>query len=177
MTYRRLLLTAAPALAATLAASRMAAAATATTEPHADFLFVQTSKGMRFDPATNMLTLDGASTITTFFSDRPERIAGSMKTADFVPFWSKGKNSFLSDPPNADISITDGSSMREVVAVLRDPVLQGDSLIYNVKLLKGDMPATGTDVSVFIDIIGMPMTPLSFAGVRRRTYRRAFMYR
>jgi hypothetical protein len=36
------------------------------------------------------------------------------------------------------------------------------------------MPAAGTDVSVFIDIIGMPLTPLSYAAVARRTYRRAF---
>jgi hypothetical protein len=34
------------------------------------------------------------------------------------------------------------------------------------------MPAKGADVSVFIDIIGMPRTPFSYAGVRRRTYRR-----
>ena len=64
---------------------------------------MQTSKGMRFDKATSMLTLDGVSSVMTFFSDRPQRIAGNMKTTDFVPFWSEGKNSFLSDPPNADM--------------------------------------------------------------------------
>ena len=63
------------------------------------------------------------------------------------------------------------------IAVLRDPVLQGNSLNYTVKLLSGDVPAAGADVSVFIDIIGMPLTPLSFAGARRRAYRRAYMYR
>jgi len=62
-------------------------------------------------------------------------------------------------------------------AVLRDPALQGDSLSYKVKLLQGDMPAAGADVSVFIDIIGMPLTPLSYAGVARRSYRRAYWYR
>jgi hypothetical protein len=56
-------------------------------------------------------------------------------------------------------------------------VLQGDSLNYAVRLLSGDVPATGADVSVFIDIIGMPLTPVSFAGARRRAYRRAYMYR
>ena len=61
--------------------------------------------------------------------------------------------------------------------VLHDPVLQGDSLTYTIKRLSGEMPATGTDVSVFIDIIGMPLTPVSFAGARRRAYRRAYMYR
>jgi hypothetical protein len=54
------------------------------------------------------------------------------------------------------------------------PVLQGESLTYAVKVLQGDIPAKGADVSVFIDIIGMPLTPLSFAGVARRNYRRAF---
>lgn len=174
MNTRRILFTAAPAFAGALVAAR---AADAKPVPHADFLFVQTSKRMRFDKATNMLTLDDVSSVTTFFSDRPERIAGNMRTADFVSFWSDGKNSFLSDPPNADISILEGSTLHQITAVLRDPVLQGNSLNYTVKLLSGDVPAAGADVSVFIDIIGMPLTPLSFAGARRRAYRRAFMYR
>jgi hypothetical protein len=50
--------------------------------------------------------------------------------------------------------------------VLRDPVLQGDSLIYSVQALQGVMPDKAADVSVFIDIIGMPFTPLSYAGCR-----------
>jgi hypothetical protein len=53
-------------------------------------------------------------------------------------------------------------------------VLKGDDLVYTVKLLQGDMPAKGADVSVFIDIIGRPWTPVSYAGVARRTYRRAW---
>jgi hypothetical protein len=115
--------------------------------------------------------------VTLFFADRPERIAGNMKTATFAPFWSRGKDSFLSDPPNADVSILEGEQLRQVVVVLRDPVLQGDNLIYTVKVVQGDVPAKGADVSMFIDIIGMPLTPLSYAGVARRSYRRAFLYR
>jgi hypothetical protein len=115
--------------------------------------------------------------VTLFFTDRPERIAGNMKTTTFVPFWSEGKDSFLSDPPNADVSILEGEQLRQIVVVLRDPVLQGDSLIYTVKVLQGEMPAKAADVSVFIDIIGMPLTPVSYAGVARRSYRRAFYHR
>ena len=63
-----------------------------------------------------------------------------------------------------------------IVAVLEDPVLQGDNLTYTVKILQGDMPAKGADVSVFIDIIGRPLTPMSYAGVARRSYRRAYYY-
>jgi hypothetical protein len=40
------------------------------------------------------------------------------------------------------------------------------------------MPATGGPVALFIDVIGMPLTPLSYAGVARRTaYRRAVYWR
>jgi hypothetical protein len=157
-------------------ASAKSARAQGTQEPakQADFLFVQTAKGMSFDKATGKLTLESVAPVTIMFSDRPERIAANMRTAAFVPFWSKGKDSFLSDPPNADISILDGNQLRQIVAVLQDPVLQGDNLTYTVKVLEGDMPAKGADVSVFIDIIGMPMTPLSYAGAARRGYRRAF---
>lgn len=57
--------------------------------------------------------------------------------------------------------------------MLQSPELKGDTLVYTVKILQGDMPAKGADVSIFIDIIGMPLTPLSYAGVARRGYRRA----
>lgn len=178
MTTRRTLFGAAPALVASLASAKLALAQGAQ-EPakQADFLFVQTAKGMTFDKSTGKLILEGVSPITLAFSDRPERIAANMRTATFVPFWSKGKDSFLSDPPNADISILEGDQLRQIVAVLHDPVLQGDGLTYSVKVLEGEMPATGADVSVFIDIIGMPLTPMSFAGVARRNYRRAVFYR
>ena len=171
MTTRRAFLTA--AAAATFLPVKIAAAAA---DPQGDFLFVQTAKRMRFDTATDTLTLEGVSPVTVFFSDRPERIAGNMNTAAFVPFWSTGKNSFLSDPPNADISIVNGHALHQTVAVLQSPALQGDNLIYKVRVLEGEMPPTGNDVSMFIDVIGMPLTPLSFAGVARRTYRRAFLY-
>jgi hypothetical protein len=139
-----------------------------------DYLLVQTSKGLAFDKATSTLSLIDVSPVTLFFSDRPERIAGNMKTSAFIPFWSHGKDSFAKNPPNADVSIIDGDTMRQVIAVLQDPVLEGETLRYKVKVLQGDMPAKGADVSVFIDIIGMPRTPMSFAGAGRRTYRRAW---
>jgi hypothetical protein len=173
---RRTLFAAISAFAASLASIKSALAATQEPPKQADFLFVQTAKGMTFDNSTGKLTLDGVAPITVFFSDRPERIAGNMQTTAFVPFWSKGKDSFLSDPPNADVSILEGDKLRQFVAVLQDPVLQGDSLTYTVKVLRGAMPAKGADVSVFIDVIGMPLTPLSYAGVARRSYRRAVMY-
>jgi hypothetical protein len=131
---------------------------------------------MTFDKATSKLTLQGVGGTTLFFSDRPERVAGNMKTSAFIPFWSKGKDSFLSDPPNADLSIIEGSAIKQIVVVLKEPELNGGDLSYSVKIVSGEMPEKGSDVSVFIDIIGMPLTPLSYAGVARRSFRRAVLY-
>jgi len=167
---RRAFLLGSAALAAT------ADAAVAADAGSADFLFVQTAKAMAFDAHQNRLTLRGVSPVTLFFTDRPERIAGNMRTADFVPFWSKGKDSFLSDPPNADLSIIENGKLRQTVVVLQDPVLEGEDLHYTVRILEGEMPVLGEEASVFIDVIGMPLTPVSFAGARRRAYRRAVLY-
>ena len=162
-----------------IATSALVAASTATRvladdEKTADYLLVQTAKGLAFEKSTSTLSLTDVSPITLFFSDRPERVAGNMKTGAFIPFWSHGKDSFAKDPPNADVSIIEGDGMRQVIVVLQDPILEGDTLHYKVKVLQGDMPTKGADVSVFIDIIGMPRTPFSYAGVARRGYRRGF---
>jgi non-ribosomal peptide synthetase component E (peptide arylation enzyme) len=173
MTTRRTFVSSATLLASVTASLTAAAQTAAQDAKQADYLFVQTANAMSFDKATNKLTLHGVSPVTVFFSDRPERIAGNMKTSAFVPFWSQGKDSFLSDPPNADISVVEGKELRQIVAVLKSPELNGRDLSYTVKILQGEMPAKAEEVSVFIDVIGMPMTPVSYAGVARRSYRRA----
>ena len=70
----------------------------------------------------------------------------------------------------------DGASVRDAVVELRGPHLDGDRLTFNVRVLEGDLAGADGPASVFIDIIGMPITPLSFAGVARRTARRAYWY-
>jgi hypothetical protein len=173
MTLDRRTLLAASTAALTAVAIGQAAAEDA---KMADFLFVQNSKSMTFDRASGKLTLEGVNPVTVMFADRPERIAGNMRTASFVPFWSQGKDSFLKDPPNADLSILEGNALKQVVVTIKDPVLEGDNLVYNATVLEGDMPEKGADISLFIDIIGMPLTPLSYAGVARRSFRRAVIY-
>jgi len=137
----------------------------------ADFLFVQNARGIVY--ADGKLTLEGISPVTVMFSDRPERIAGHMATARFVPFWSEGKDSFLKDPPNATLSFLEDKDMADAVVELHDPVLAGEDLSYKVQVLEGEIPARAGLASLFIDVIGMPLTPLSYAGARRRVWRRA----
>ncbi|MFN2105062.1 MAG: hypothetical protein ACK2UJ_09330, partial [Candidatus Promineifilaceae bacterium] len=62
--------------------------------------------------------------------------------------------------------------VNDVVVVLQDPVLEGNSFSYQVEILDGEMPASGGASSLFIDMIGRPLTPVSIAGVHRRGRRR-----
>jgi hypothetical protein len=57
---------------------------------------------------------------------------------------------------------------------LSDPQLAGRDLSYAVQVLEGTPPASAGAASLFIDIIGMPLTPVSFAGAGRRCWRRSF---
>jgi len=167
------------AAAALVAAATPLRSALAQGAKEADFLFVQSARSMTYDKGTGKLTLKGISPVTIFFTDRPERIAGNMPTRVFVPFWSEGKDSFAKDNPNANLSVLEKDSFAaDIVLTLRSPMLKGEDLSYDVKILEGTMPAKGGPVSLFIDVIGMPLTPVSYAGVARRTaYRRAVYWR
>src|SRR5262245_26164354 len=56
----------------------------------ADLLFVQNARSVSFDSKRDRVTLHGVNPVTIAFSDRPERFAGQMPTANFVPMWSQG---------------------------------------------------------------------------------------
>ena len=164
--------------AALAAASPIGSALANDAEPN--FLLVQNAKSMSYDKESGKITLKDISPVTIFFADRPDRIVGNMHTSHFVAFWNEsGKDSFAKDNPNANLSILEEDKMlTDVVIELSKPSLKGEDLSYNVKILGGEMPAKGGPVSLFIDIIGMPITPVSFAGVARRTaYRRAVYWR
>jgi hypothetical protein len=177
MSTRRTMLTAGPALAV-LGSARAQTKSDATNDEIVA-LFVQSAKSMEFATDTKLVKLHGVSPQTIFFSDRPERIAGNMKSEHFVSFWNEAaKDSFQKNPPNADISYFDGGQMRQVVAEISNPRMEGDIFNYTIRrVLEGTFPPRANDVAVFIDVIGMPLTPLSYAGVARRARRRAFYYR
>jgi hypothetical protein len=123
------------------------------------------------------LTLKGVSPNAVVFADRPVRAAGHALTRHVLEDWEEGET-FAMDPPNATVSTVsnDGETVKDAVVVLKDPKLQGDDLVFAVQVLEGDLAgAVGPD-AVFIDIIGMPLTPFSVAGVARRTARRTAWY-
>jgi hypothetical protein len=93
--------------------------------------------------------------------------------------WATGNDSFASDPPNATVSVLgkDGDGVRDAVVELKNPHMTGDQLTFDVRVLEGSLTGGDGPAAVFIDIIGMPFTPLSFAGVARRTARRSLVWR
>jgi hypothetical protein len=138
-------------------------------------LFVLNSRGATMQGDT--LTMTGVMPHSIIFADRPVRSAGHQLTADIVAEWGTGDDSFTKNPPNATISVfSKDGSVKDAVVVLKSPKLDGDKLSFNVQVLEGDLAGGDGGAALFIDIIGRPMTPMSFAGVGRRTAFRGAMY-
>ena len=127
--------------------------------------------------AGDTLTLTGVSSNTIIFADRPVRSAGHALTTHLIEEWADGSDSFAKDPPNATVSVfsADASTVSDAVVVLKAPKLDGTKLTFNVEVLEGSLTGEGP-AAVFIDIIGLPRTPVSFAGAARRTAYRGAWY-
>jgi hypothetical protein len=138
-------------------------------------LFVLNSRGATLQ--NGKLVLTGVSPNAIVFADRPVRSAGHDLTSRIVEDWGTGSDNFAKDPPNATVSAfqKDGGGVRAAVVVLKNPKLEGENLAFDVDVLEGDIKGADGAAAVFIDIIGRPFTPMSFAGVARRTaYRGAY---
>ncbi|MEE4015599.1 hypothetical protein V1T76_26295 [Roseibium sp. FZY0029] len=140
-------------------------------QPECETLFVQTAKAVEMTETT--ITLKGVSPLISFFCDRPVRHAGHLSNEEYLKAWDAGKDSFAADPPNAMLSILDGNDAHDVVVELQEkPSIEGDDYTYKMTVLEGEPISTDQPGSMFIDIIGRPLTPLSYAGVDRRITRR-----
>jgi hypothetical protein len=145
----------------------------------AQLLFVQNAAGVEVGAGGKTITLKNFSPTTLFFSDRPVRIAGHYRTDEYLQFWKAGPDSFLKDPPNATLSVFEKGKdeLADVVVTLRNPRVSGSDLTYDITVISGTLPKPGMGpATLFIDIIGLPFTPLSFAGVARRTAYRTVVW-
>ena len=135
-------------------------------------MFVQIARSVSSDQTT--LTLHDVAPSTLYFSDRPERVVGHMTTEQFIGQWTEGPNSFDEDPPNAVLSYIDtGADIpTDAVVILRDPVAGNGSLTYAIEVLEGSVPTESGAVTLFIDPLGRPLSPVSLAGMNRRGRRR-----
>jgi hypothetical protein len=128
--------------------------------------------------ADGKLTLKGVAGNSIVFADRPIRAAGHAPTSVLLDEWNPDyPDSFYADPPNATVSAF-GVSEKEVydaVVTLTNPRMEDADLIFDVAVLEGNLDGATGPAALFIDRIGRPLTPLSYAGVARRTaYRGAF---
>ena len=123
----------------------------ATAQPQPSLMFVQTAQ--KIDYKEGVMTLYGVPSKTVFFTDRPNRVIGSLPTDKFVAKWTTdtGPNGFAKDPPNAAVTVFEPGGAKTAIVELSNPRLDGDKLSYNVKVLQGigsAQPAAGV---VFID--------------------------
>jgi hypothetical protein len=135
-----------------------------------DALFVQGAA--RFSSGQGTVTLHGLVDSTVYFADRPRREIGHIPSHRFVELWAAGAHSFAVDPPNAVISFLDeeaGSS--DVLVVLHEATLEGHDLTYRIDVLEGTLPEESGPCSLFIDVFGRPLSPVSVAGSKRRPLR------
>lgn len=121
------------------------------------FMFVHTADDVKADTAAGTLRLVNVNPQTVYFSDRPERIAGHMMLVDYLKEWTKGKDNFGQDPPNATLSVYEGNRQENTLAIieLTNPIIEGEDLVYSYKALGGTMPTGGGATTLFIDMIGI----------------------
>jgi hypothetical protein len=146
------------AFAQTPASAPAMPAQVAISQQKVQLLFVQNSTGVAVDQAKGTLRLKNVSPSTLFFTDRPVRMAGHYHTkGEFVKMWSEGPDSFAKNPPNATLSIVEPGQpdLQNAVVVLRNPRIQGNDLIYDIKLVEGTLPKAGNAAVLFIDILGI----------------------
>jgi hypothetical protein len=146
-------------LLAAIMFSMAACATTSTTSAKApQLMFVQSAEDLRVDPAASTLRLVKVNQQTLYFSDRPQRIAGHLKMADYLKEWTAkaGKNNFGTNPPNATLSVYEPGQPDNTVVVVEitSPVVDGADLIYRYRIINGTMPANGGPTALFIDWIG-----------------------
>lgn len=127
-----------------------------------DALFVQSATG--FSSEGGAVTLHGLAESTVYFADRPRREFGHLRSSSFIELWDVGASSFGVDPPNAVLSFLGDGDHDDVVVVLRDPRLAGDTLTYQVDVLEGVLPERAGTCTAFIDSFGRPLSPASVAG-------------
>jgi hypothetical protein len=143
------------------AALSMAACATASTTSSEtpQLMFVQSAEDLKVDPATSTFRLVKVNQQTLYFSDRPQRIAGHIKMADYLTEWTAkaGKDNFGADPPNATLSVYEPGQAENTLVVVKitTPVVDGADLLYSYRIIDGTMPANGGATSLFIDWVGL----------------------
>ena len=137
----------------------LAGCAKAPTAEAPSFMFVQVAEDVQADTTAKTLRLHNVTPQVIFFSDRPNRIAGHITMAQYLREWTPaaGKDNLGADPPNATLSVYEPGSPDNAITIVEiaNPRLDGPDLVYDFKLVDGQMPANGGTTALFIDRVGV----------------------
>jgi len=114
------------------------------------YLFVINFDNGSFDGKKLKLNGNGTSNVI-YFTDSPDREAGHMGVKKFKSIWTKGINSFKSNPPNATLSVILDGRDSDSVMTLSNPMVNNDSIIFDVKLIESSPPENFKTGGLFID--------------------------
>jgi hypothetical protein len=122
-------------LASTLVTNVAWAKTVASISTQKSILFSQTagSANIKSDPnrsGWHLLTLNNVNKHTVWFTDRPQRSAGTLPTAKYVAHWDKGANSFKINNPNASLIVFQD---KQGLQTEEHAVLQLSKPQYNIK--------------------------------------------
>ena len=115
-----------------------------------NYLFVINFDTGSFENGKLRLNGNGTSNVI-YFTDRPERESGHMSVKKFRSIWTKGINSFKSDPPNATLSVVSEGNDKYSVMVISNPKIFQNSIEFDVKKIEGEPPAAFKTGGLFID--------------------------
>ena len=79
------------------------------------------------------LTLRDVAPEVTAFSERPERVAGTVPTDDYVGTWA---GEYEGDPPNAALSVSSGGEAITLAVELDPPRRSGDELTFRARRIE-----------------------------------------
>lgn len=128
------------------------------------------------DGATYTLELTTAGERMIWFSDRPDRKAGSLRTDQFIAVWPEF--GFDEDPPNIGFTANGISEGVSIVATMTEPAYDAATAVFTAELeilfaapnsgledgtdasySAEELPTSLSEVSVFIDDAGCSYTP------------------
>lgn len=148
---------------------------TKTNSNQPEFLFVQTAGSAIVSAVPNkkntyILILKNVNPYVTYFTERPNRIAGLMPLEEFLKYWQEGKNNFSKNIPNASLVAYHkkkfkGKQLVQHVIELTAPTYNANkkTVTYIIHDLGGDgntlpMLARYSQIALFVDQACMSCT-------------------
>ena len=105
------------------------------------------------------IVFNNADDKLVYFSDRPERLAGTLPLPTLPTLWTRGKESFQKTPPNAALALYENGISHEgeheepetVIITLTDVDVSDDEVSFKYAVIQGTIPNDFGECSIFID--------------------------